>query len=299
MHNSSSSKSTNTVTTEKELPQLPQRLESPGLRQRIRQICIHLWIWELLSLLLCMSCVGAIVIILLRYDGRPLPDWKYGLTINGVISVLAGVAKASMILPVAESISQLKWHWFWNGRSRPIVDFEYFDTASRGPWGCLVLLCRPRQWSVVTAGALITVLALLMEPSLQFIPAYPLHSVPTARASAPRSTYYKDILLGEQPDPSSNFTASLRESTSPIIEAGSADSLRSDVRSGHSDKERLSERDVRVQRQWRDAFVPDGKLHVDELLHARHLQFLHQFDLDVALESVPAIRQRLPLLAPA
>ena len=147
-----------------------------------------------------MSCVGTILVILLRYDGRPLPAWSYGLTINGVISVLAGIAKASMILPIAESISQLKWHWFWNGQSRPIMDFEYFDTASRGPWGCLMLLCRPKQWSLVTVGALLTILALLMEPSLQFIPAYPLRSMATSRASVSRSTYYKDAFSAVMPD---------------------------------------------------------------------------------------------------
>lgn len=195
--------------TEKKLPDLPEEAGSPDLRQRIRQTCIHLWIWEMLSLFLCSSCVGAIIIILLRYDGKQLPDWQYGLTINGVISVLSGIAKASMILPVAESISQLKWHWYWNGRSRPVIDFEYFDIASRGPWGCLILLCRPRQWSVATIGAAVTVLALLMEPSLQFIPTYPMHSVVTSTASVSRSTYYNDVFVGESPD-RSNDNATIR-----------------------------------------------------------------------------------------
>lgn len=83
--------------------------------------------------MLCVSCITAIVAILLECDGKQTPQWNYGLTINGVISVLAGIAKASMILPIAESISQLKWHWFWRGRMRPAMDFEYFDVASRGP----------------------------------------------------------------------------------------------------------------------------------------------------------------------
>lgn len=182
------------ISTQKELPDLPAGpTVSPSLRQRLRQLCIHLWIWELLSLLLCLSCVGAIMAILLRYDGKPMPDWQFGLTINGVISVLAGVAKAAMILPVAESISQLKWHWFWKSQARPIMDFEFFDTASRGPWGCLMLLCRPRQWSLVSLGAFITLLALLVEPSLQFIPSYPLRQTAAGKAFVPRSTYYNDI----------------------------------------------------------------------------------------------------------
>lgn len=182
-----SPKSSAAISIEKDLPDLPNRSPPAGLRQRIRQICIHLWIWELLSLLLCVSCVGTIIILLLRYDGKPLPAWDYGLTINGVISVLAGIAKASMILPVAECISQLKWHWFWKGPSRPIMDFEYLDTASRGPWGCFMLLSRPRQWGMVSVGALITVIALAMEPSLQFIPSFPSRMTAEGTASVSRA----------------------------------------------------------------------------------------------------------------
>lgn len=196
------------VSMDKELPLIPEIGESSGLRQRIRKICIHLWIWELLSLVLCMSCIGAIIIILLDHDGKQLPGWNYGITINGLISVLAGIAKASMILPVAESISQLKWHWYWKGQARPVVDFEYFDTASRGPWGCLILLCRPKQWGLATIGAAVTVLALLMEPSLQFVPAYPMNPVISARAFTPRSVYYNDIFVSQTSDTSKGTNGS-------------------------------------------------------------------------------------------
>lgn len=139
--------------------------------------------------------------ILLRYNEQPIPDWNYGLTINGVVSVLAGIAKASMILPVAESISQLKWHWFSTGKPRPVIDFEHLDTASRGPWGCLMMLCRPRQWSVVSLGAFITVTALMMEPSLQFIPSYPSRLTTGGHALIPTATLYKDVNYGTTVDP--------------------------------------------------------------------------------------------------
>lgn len=195
MHSSKSSADSVAESVEKDLPALPDRPASVSWKQRIRQICLHLWIWELLSLLVCVSCVGTIIIILLRYDDRPLPTWSFGLTINGVISVLAGVAKASMILPVAECISQLKWYWFWNGSPRPLIDFQFLDAASRGPWGCLLLLFRPRQWSTSSVGAMITVAALLMEPSLQFIPSYPSRMVGKSSASLQRSIDFKDYTV--------------------------------------------------------------------------------------------------------
>jgi hypothetical protein len=171
---------------------IQERQKDKDLLRRLRQLSVDLWIWEVVSLLLSACCVGAIIVILLRYDNKPLPAWNYGLTINGVISVLAVVAKAAMILPIAEGISQLKWNWYWK-YSRPVMDFQFFDAASRGPWGCLMLLLlRPKQWSIASIGALLTVLALLMEPSLQLIPSNSDGLAEVGTSLLPRSTYYKD-----------------------------------------------------------------------------------------------------------
>ena len=220
------------VVTEKDLPKSPPRDEAEpldALKRRLGQLSVDLWIWELGSLLLCTMCVGAIIAILLRYDNQPLPSWSFGLTINGVISVLAVIAKASMILPIAEAISQLKWHWYWR-HHRPILDFQYLDAASRGPWGCLMLLCRPRQWSVSSIGALITVAALLMEPSLQLIPSYYAHPAKSGSALIPRSVYYKD------------YFAHYGSNTSTALEQGESISTVADLVDGFnvfSDKYRL------------------------------------------------------------
>lgn len=120
--------------SEKRLPDLPKDDDSvPGSwRRNLRRINIAVWLWEWLSLFFSISCVGAILILLLHFDNRPLPQWSYGLTFNGIISVLAVVAKSSMLLPVAEALGQLKWAWVFSGR-RPMMDFEHFDRASRGP----------------------------------------------------------------------------------------------------------------------------------------------------------------------
>ena len=183
------------VTQEKQQGVEQNRQHNPNLKRRWRQLSIDLWIWEVGSLLLSTCCVGAIIVILLEYDNKPLPTWNYGLTINGVISILAVVAKASMILPIAEAISQLKWHWYW-GRQRPIMDFQVFDAASRGPWGCVQMLCRPKQISLATIGAFLTLATLFMEPSLQLIPTYVPRLVASGGASVPRSFFYKDRFSG-------------------------------------------------------------------------------------------------------
>ena len=118
----------------KQLPDIPY--EPPrnlSALEALKRISLNLWLWELLGLLTSIACVGAILVVLGKYEGQPVPEWRFGLTVNGLISVLAVVAKASMILPIAEAISQLKWHWYWS-RERPVLDFERFDSASRGPW---------------------------------------------------------------------------------------------------------------------------------------------------------------------
>ncbi|KAH9827418.1 acid phosphatase protein [Teratosphaeria destructans] len=170
-----------------------------SFKEAVRHTTITLWIWELLSLLVSATCIGAITILLAHFDNKPLPAWGYGLTLNGIISILSGVAKASLVLPVAETISQLKWHWFWD-RQRPIMDFERYDSASRGPWGSLVMLCNVRRWSLGALGAAITIATLAVEPCLQQLPAYPSRMVVSGTAAAARSVEYVDAtndMLGD------------------------------------------------------------------------------------------------------
>ena len=137
------------IVDEKGLPVLPEeRLGSYShWKSWIRRVSTRLWVWEFASLLMSTLCVGAILAIMVIYNNRPIPDWSYGLTMNGVISILAVVSKSSLILPLAEALSQLKWCWFWN-RDRPVMDFDRFDLASRGPWGSLTMLLHIRLWYV-------------------------------------------------------------------------------------------------------------------------------------------------------
>ncbi|KAF2687936.1 hypothetical protein K458DRAFT_485104 [Lentithecium fluviatile CBS 122367] len=130
------------------------------------------WWWELLSCLVSISCSAAIVGVLLYYDGKKQPKYVVpGITLNAYIAVFAAVAKAALILPVSETIGQLKWVWFRKGAS--LWDFYTFDGASRGPWGALMLLCRTKCRHLVSLGAAITVLALAFEPFFQQIASFP------------------------------------------------------------------------------------------------------------------------------
>lgn len=173
---------TPSIVTEKELPLPPKR--------RFWHVS---WIWETLSLLLSISCITAVLTLLLFYNNKPIPTWRF-LTLNTAISILAVVAKSALLVPVAEVISQQKWYWFWGDDARPLSDFQRHDAASRGPWGSFVLLLRPRTWHLVSVGALVTVLALGMEPALQQVQTYAVRTVESvAQASISRVANYTDL----------------------------------------------------------------------------------------------------------
>lgn len=86
-----------------------------------------------------MIAMGAIVVILKLYDQKPLPQWRFSITINSLVALFSTISKAALLIPIAEGLSQLKWLWFAE-RPKKLFDFEAFDKASRGSWGSLQLL---------------------------------------------------------------------------------------------------------------------------------------------------------------
>lgn len=100
------------------------------------------WIWELSAMLSSLISLVAIVLVLRLHEGRPVPDWPFSITINSMISIFATIMSATMLVPIAESISQAKWQWFQQHHA--LKDMEVYDQASRGPWGALKMLWRVR-----------------------------------------------------------------------------------------------------------------------------------------------------------
>lgn len=86
---------------------------------------------------------------------RPLEDWRSGITINTVVSVLSTIGQTAILLPVTSSISQLKWIWYAKDietgheddrTGNRLSDMEDFDKASRGPIDCLLLVWKRPKW---------------------------------------------------------------------------------------------------------------------------------------------------------
>ncbi|KXS99459.1 hypothetical protein AC578_3785 [Pseudocercospora eumusae] len=98
---------------------------------------------------------------------QPWKLFEVDITPNALLSIITTIQRASLLLPVAESVGQLKWLYL-ESTSRRLIDLEAFDEASRGPIGSLNLLWRTRGRALLAGlGALLAVLALATEPFTQ------------------------------------------------------------------------------------------------------------------------------------
>lgn len=145
------------------------------------------WTWEFASAGLSLTCLLAVVIFLLVFQDKPLSRWNVRLDItpNTLVSFLSTLSRASLLLPIASSISQLKWI---HAASAPnyLSDIEVFDAASRGPWGALTLLWTLNaRTKLATWGSIITVFTMAMDPFAQQLLSYPTRNVYAEGATFP------------------------------------------------------------------------------------------------------------------
>lgn len=142
----------------------PRKLVLPGAK---KQSWLKIWLWEILSAIFSLLCVGAVVVILIYMDGKLLEDWEFSISPNSLVSVFMTLAKTAMLVIVAESIGQLKWSYIQE-KAHPMSDLCSFDEASRAPWGATKLVWKIRWHAIAaSAGGLITVASLAMDPFTQ------------------------------------------------------------------------------------------------------------------------------------
>ncbi|KIW04791.1 uncharacterized protein PV09_03978 [Verruconis gallopava] len=152
---------------------------------------IEWWAMEIASWIFSAICMMTIIIVLWKVDGKPMPKWKLGVSINAFISIFSGFAKSALLLPTAEALGQLKWNWFTNKQKR-MMDFEVLDSASRGPWGSMMLLAKTKGITLASVGAAIILLSLPLDLFFQQIIAYPSVNIvdPQANATIARTILY-------------------------------------------------------------------------------------------------------------
>ena len=147
------------------------RLPSVNWRRESIGCIISYWWLEFLSCIIIIVTFTGLITILHNYQDLPLPDWPRGLTLNTILSLFGVIFKSPILLIAAEGIGQLKWSWL--ARRRPLSDLSIYDEASRGPWGATKMLWKIRGRHILgSLGALITVLALGIDPFTQAVVSY-------------------------------------------------------------------------------------------------------------------------------
>ncbi|KNG89899.1 hypothetical protein ANOM_001723 [Aspergillus nomiae NRRL 13137] len=158
------------------------------------------WIWEILSCVIAVASLAGIIVVLYMYDGKSMPDWPYGITLNAVISLLTTLMKAAMAFPITEALSQLKWSWF--SRGNKLSDLAMLDAASRGPFGAALVLLRFIPRYLVTVGCLVLVVAAAIAPFVQQVIAInmrPVHSSNSSSIQICNTSMYTDYGEGFGP----------------------------------------------------------------------------------------------------
>jgi hypothetical protein len=124
------------------------------------------WWQEILSLLIASTALVAIVIVLVMYNGKEQPTWKYSINLSALVAILSTLLRVLMVTVVEEGtrtnffvtfvkwvlpvsnifvivVSQLKWLWY--RRPRSLQNLADFDQAAHGPVGSLLFIFRIKK----------------------------------------------------------------------------------------------------------------------------------------------------------
>lgn len=161
-----------------------------GLLTRWQNLANTYWLYEAMSCFISLFALGALIVVLVTFNGRARPRWPDFVSINTLIAVVTAILKATLMLPIAEGISELKWQWF--AKPRILNDISTYDSASRGPWGSFLFLFSIRQHLLASFGAFITICALAIDPFSQQVLKYQDCLEPNAALAAriPRTNSY-------------------------------------------------------------------------------------------------------------
>lgn len=152
---------------------------------------VRAWAWETLACAIAVIMVMAVVVTIYTHADHPLPQWPYGITINGLLSIYSIVLRACIAYAIASCISQLQWTWF-SANARPLYDAILYDNAGRGPWGSFVWIWNHHiRQPLTTIGAILMLVSLAIDPVIQqlVVPVDCVWPVPEINVTLPRTSY--------------------------------------------------------------------------------------------------------------
>lgn len=159
------------------------------------------WWIEITACVIGLISLLAMVVTLYPHQGKPLPEWPFGLSINTLLSIYSFVLKAAIPIAVSSCLCQLQWSWF--SIERPLIDVVRYDSAAKGFLGSVQWLWAHHISQPLTAlGALITIVSIIIDPFVQQLILY--EDCVTAldlgvNASLPRTNGFIDGLIFDGP----------------------------------------------------------------------------------------------------
>ena len=128
---------------------LPPRKMTGSKWLRIRQWAHRFWMLEAFASVGSLLMFTGILIKLYKLDNSVYGaaadvegDKNKRPHIFPILAISSAIMRATMLLPVATAIGQLRWSWFRS--SRRLIDIECFDEASRGIIGSAKLMLHVR-----------------------------------------------------------------------------------------------------------------------------------------------------------
>lgn len=167
--------------------------KKPRPQQGKPQAAFSGWKLELLACLVFLAALGAIVATIYPYQGKPLPQWPLGVSVNTLLAIYGGVMKATMIYVVGSCVAQLQWSWF--SPERPLIDLSRLADLSHGdiPGAFRWLWSNHIRQPLITLGAVVVIASIALEPFIQQLTSYVDCSVPVENLrvapSMPRTNY--------------------------------------------------------------------------------------------------------------
>ena len=126
-------------------PKEPIESAKPSLKRKKRSE-LRWWLPEILASVLSLVSFASLVVLVWHYQDRSLDDLRLpgSLTLNGLVSIIATINRAALMIPVGSIMSQEVWLWLSKRRGR-LADLELSDAASRGAWGSAQFLLHARK----------------------------------------------------------------------------------------------------------------------------------------------------------
>ena len=162
-------------------------------QQGKRQASFSGWKLELLACLAFLTALAAIVATIYPYQGKPLPQWPFRVSINTLLAIYGGVMKAATVYVVGSCLAQLQWSWF--SSERPLIDLSRLADLSHGgiPGAFRWLWSNHIREPLITLGTLVVIASVALEPFIQQLTSYvdcsaPLENLRVA-PNIPRTNY--------------------------------------------------------------------------------------------------------------